>query len=132
MTHASALDLVTYTGSLSKSASKSFSTSDITKLFSDSRTAATSETLDVTSGLTDGFGAALAFSTVKAVLIQNKSSTATLTVGGSSNPLFNQLPVIQAGGFVAFSCSITTSGSVKNVLLTASASLDYDIVIVGS
>lgn len=101
----------------------------VTKEFTDNRTVATTETLDVTSGLTDFYGVALNFATVKQIIIVNHAA-GSLTVGGGSNPLINQL-TITAGGCLNLTTNITTSGSVKNLVI-AGSSAEYDIIILGS
>lgn len=101
----------------------------ITKEFTDKRTVATTETLDVTSGLSDFYGVALNFATVKQIIIYNRSS-GNLTIGGGSNALINQF-TLSAGGCINLTTNITTSGSVKNLVVTGTAA-DYSIIILGS
>jgi hypothetical protein len=131
LSHTTETDLATYSGEPSVSFVKQYEVGDITKVWHDSRVLATNETLDVTSGLTDAFGTALNFVTVKGILIYNTHATNTLTVGGGTNPLFTQT-VLTGGGSITYCTNITTSGSVKNILLTASASLTYQIIIFGT
>ncbi|RJR38686.1 MAG: hypothetical protein C4567_12455 [Deltaproteobacteria bacterium] len=59
-------------------------------VFHDKRTLAggANESLDLAGGgLTDAFGAALAFAKVRALVIENLSSTKVLTIGNDANPL---------------------------------------------
>src|SRR5262245_50240349 len=115
--HTQSTGNVTYSGSPQVAVTKALSSSDITKVYYGSRTT-TGETLDVTSGLTDPYGASLNFATVKGLIVKNTHATSSLTVGGGSNALFNALPVITAGGSICLNLSITTSGSVKNIVAT--------------
>lgn len=129
--HQNALNLTTYNGGVSKQYNESFASADVSKLFHDSRTVSSPETLNVLSGLTDGFGQALVYGSVVTIVIHNTSDEETLTVGGGSNALFNQLPPIGPGQTYAQTTSITTSGTVKNILVSPSGALTYDIIIVG-
>lgn len=106
------------------------STLTITKLYSNIRSFTTSETIDVTSGLTDFFGTALNFATVKQVWISN-TSAASITFGGGSNPLFNAF-TLTASGCINLTTNITTSGSVKNIAVSGTGTLSYSIVIMGA
>lgn len=134
LTHVSGVGLGSYSATIAKSNTKTFTTSDITKLYHATRslTGTTPETLDVTSGLTDGFNVALNFATIKGIFIVNKHATATLTLGGGANPLFNALPPIPGLGHIELALTITTSGTVKNILATPSGTMTYDIVLVGT
>lgn len=95
-------------------------------------------TLSVTfSGGTDPelvgpFGNAIGFGTVGALVLKNTSTTASLTIGGGANPLLAALPPITPGGAVTLVLDIATSPTVKNLLLTPSASLSYELLILGT
>lgn len=102
----------------------------ITKLFQDARQFTTSESLDVTSGLTDFFGTALAFVTVKQIWIYN-TSAASITFGGGSNPLFNAF-TLTTGGCINLTTNITTGSGVKNIAVSGTGTLTYSIVIMGA
>lgn len=130
-THTSTTGGISYSASPAKSYEKTFTSSDITKIYHGSRTT-TGETLDLTSGLTDGYGTALVFATVKQILIINNSATQTLTIGGGANPVISELPVVSVGGHVNITSTFTVDGTHKNLKIQASASLTYDVIILGT
>ena len=106
-----------------------------TKIYSASVSAGTAQTYDVNSGLTDAYGTALVYSTVSEVVIYNTHASASLTVGGGSNPLFgaSELVTIKAGKCVSFGAvPVTVSGSAKVLTVTPSASCTWQIVILGN
>lgn len=119
------------TGSPTISQSLTLSSTDVTKNYSTAATISTPTTID-TSSVVDYFGTTLSFATVKGVVIQN-TGAGTLTVGGGSNALFGTDQfTIKSGYTLPLLSPITTSGSVKAILLTPSASLSYSIIIVGT
>jgi hypothetical protein len=123
----------TYTGKPGLTYSKSFASTDISSVYADIFTVTTTPTvIDVTS-LTNAFGGAVSFATVKHVQVINSDAAVSLTVGGGTNPLFAALPTIVAGGCVNLTTSISVSGSVKNLTLTAaSGSISVSVLIVGN
>jgi hypothetical protein len=133
VTHSVTNDLGTYTGNPKISYTSALTSSNISKVFADERTVATNETLDVTSLTEAGYGSTLNYSSVKVLHIVNKSGSATLTVGGGSNAVCgSDQYTIGPGKCLYLDTAFAVSGSAKNLLLTASASLTYDILILGS
>lgn len=130
-THNNALDLVTYSGGHSHLYERALTTANVDLIWSDQRTIAGTEVLDVLTDLTDAYGVAMVFGAVRTVLIYNSHSTATLFVGGGSNALFNEIP-ITGGGHVVLSTNLTTSTIVRNIRVTAVTSVTYDIILIGS
>jgi hypothetical protein len=88
---------------------------------------------NVLTGLTDAYGTALVYTTVNAVAIYNTGS-ATITVGGSTNPLFgSDLYTIKAGQCLVIpNVPITVSGTVKNIHVSPAASTTWQIAILGA
>lgn len=131
--HTSALDLTTYTGNVNKSYTKALSSSDVTKVFHDTRSVTGNETLDLTSGLTDAYGTALVYSSLKHILIYNSDDTDSLIVGGGSNPVLANAVTISAGGCLNLTSTFTVAGSTKNLRIEASSgSISYDVVLIGA
>lgn len=104
--------------------------------------ASSSQSLDLVSALTDAFGTALTFATVKLILIRNKSTSATKAakVGWTSNGV----PFISAAGttplnpcylFVNTNGTAVTSGTGDLILVyndDANASADIEVLILGT
>ena len=147
----SALDLVTVKAPLALAKSDSLTdgtgavdTADL--MWSDTRTlATTSEELDLAGSLTNAFGATLTFARIKCILIHNKSTTVgqTVTVGGAASnafPLFadttDKYVIGPNGQFLIWEPSAAgkavTAGTGDKLKIETSASITYDIVIVGS
>ncbi len=127
---------ITYTGNPSRSYTRAFASTEVSNVYFDTYTVGTGGvTVDVTS-LTDAYGQAISFGTVKNVLIVNNDGTNNLTAGGGSNALFAALPVLvgqTAGSCVNLTTNLTVSGSTKIISLVASAgSILVDLFIVGS
>ncbi len=136
---------------LSKSIQKSFSNgtgnNQADKIFRDQRTLAdgANESLDLAGMLTDPFGATLTFVKVKAVIIENLSTTQTLTVGGAaSNQFINWVGAatdtvkIPPGGFFAISAPLAGfgvtagTGDLLKVLNSAGAACTYNVIVIGT
>ena len=116
----------------------------------DQRTLAASGTdnLDLSGGLTDGFGASLVFARVTCILIENTTTTAgyTLQVGGAaSNPIStifantSDILIIGPGGIQllwnpsAAGYAITAgSADVLKVYNPSAGNVTYNITIIGS
>ena len=132
--HSNPNDLGQYNGSPGIDSSLTFSTSDLSKVFADSRSISAADPLDVTSGLTDQYGTALVYATVKTVVIKNTHATATLTIGGGSDPLYGtDQYTLKAGQTLPITSSATVDGTHKVLTITPSvASTTYDILILGS
>ncbi len=125
-------DLATFTGTPKITSSTNLSSSDISKVFQDIRAASAADPLDLTSGLVDPYGNALVFTAVKLVCIKNTSATATLTVGGGSNPVFgSDQYTIKAGVCLPILSSFTVDGTHKILTITPSAAATYQIIIAG-
>lgn len=131
-TYTKAAALATYSGSPKIVASKSYATTDISKVFDATGSTGSPVTYDVTA-LTDDYGAALAMATVKGFVIQNTHATATLTIGGGSNPLFgSDHYTVKAGCCLPITSAFAASGAAKNVLVTPSATATWQVLILGS
>lgn len=136
---------------LSKTVQKEFangtSSGQCDLIFRDQRTLTTgnSEDLDLAGGLTDPFGTTLTFVKVKVIIIENLSTTQTLTVGGAAANQFinwvgaaNDVINIPPGGFFAISApaagfAVTAdTGDLLKILNSAGASCTYNIVILGT
>jgi hypothetical protein len=136
---------------LSKTIQKEFangtSAGQCNLVFRDQRTLTTgaTEDLDLAGVLTDPFGTVLTFAKVKVILIENLSTTQTLTVGGAAaNQFVNWVAdatdkvIIPPGGFFAISApsagyAVTAdTGDLFKVANSAGASCIYNIVILGT
>ena len=107
------------------------STTPVNKVYNETGTISSPHTIDVSS-LTDAYGAALAFGTVKQFVIQN-TGAGNLVVGGGSNPLFGTDQfTVKSGATLPITSSFTEGAGAKNILLTPSASLSYTLIICGS
>ena len=136
---------------LSKTIQKEFTngtgTGQANLIFRDQRTLAdgANESLDLAGVLTDPFGTVLTFAKVKIILIENLSTTQTLTVGGAtSNQFINWVGTatdsikIPPGGFFAISApaagyAVTAgTGDLLKVANSAGAACTYNVVILGT
>lgn len=118
--------------------------SEVTKRFvrTYSIAASSSQSLDLASALTDAFGTALTFATVKGVLLVNRSTSSTKAskVGWTSNGV----PIISAAATSPFNpvylltneSGTAVTASTGDIILVynddASASADIEVVIVGT
>jgi hypothetical protein len=117
----------------------------IDEMWQDSRTLAISgsDSLDFAGGLTDGLGNTITMTAVKVILIYNKSSAQTLTIGAGTNPLINwigdssDVVKLPPGGVFLLSApkagyAITGgTGDTLKIANGAGATCDYDIVLLG-
>jgi len=118
------------------------------KVFSDTRTLAsnTSENLDLVGGLTDSFGASIALSKIKAIIIvADPANTTTLTVGNVANGIVapfgaatQSISVPPGGMFMVanpgaagFAVTDATADLLK-IANAAGGSANYDVVIIGA
>jgi hypothetical protein len=116
-------------------------------IFHDQRTlTATSEELDLAGGLTDAFGNTLTFVKIKALLIHNKSTTATedLLVGGAAANAFidwvasaTDIVTVQPNAvFLLWSPNdgYTVTAATGDLLKIDSGAdtITYDIIIIGT
>lgn len=133
-----------FTGSPSKGFSKSYGSSDISKVYMATLTVTSTPTSIDLTNQTDPFGNAVSFSTVKHIEIINEDTTNALTVGGGANGLFAALPFNltgqaapsgggSTGGAIAITANITVDGTHKILTLAATAgSITVDVFILGS
>lgn len=129
--HTKALDFATYTAPIPRTFLKTFTTSDVDKVFHDTRST-TGETLDLTSGLTDAFGTALVFTNLKFLWIVNNHATSSITVGGGSNAVVT-VQTVTAGGNLLLASTFTVDGTHKNLAVTPSTgTVSYDIILLGN
>ena len=121
-----------YSGQPTISVSDTLTNSDISKVYSSSATISSATPIDFTS-LTDVFGSALNFTgTLKGLYVYNTHATATLTVGGGSNPILSTDQItLAAGSAVILTSPVTVDGTHKVLTLTPSASCSYQIIAVG-
>jgi hypothetical protein len=132
---------ITYSGNPVRDYERSFTSSDVTLIFFGNYTVTTTPTdIDLTS-LTDAYGNAVNFATVKHLQIVNNDTSHDLTVGGGTNALFAALPVLVGqtsttssdGSCLNLTTNITVDGTHKILELTASAgSISVDVFVVGS
>jgi hypothetical protein len=132
---------ITYSGNPTRDYERSFSSTDITKLYFATFTVTTTPTtIDVTA-LTDVFGNALNFATVKHIQVVNNDTTNNLTVGGGTNALFSALPALVGqsaaansnGSCVNLTTNLTVTGTTKIIQLVAGAgSISVDVLIAGN
>lgn len=124
-----------YAGNPSTEYAKTFTSSDISKLYFANRTAtATPDSLDLSNAsLTDPYGASLTFSNLKVVYVKNNHATSPLTVfGGSSGAIPNTL-AISAGGNVTLTSTFPIDSTHKFVKIDpGAATVSYDIFMFGN
>ncbi|HMP32393.1 MAG TPA: hypothetical protein PKD85_22485 [Saprospiraceae bacterium] len=127
-------DTINYGGKLSRSYSNDYTSTDLTKVYFANRGSptpiATTETLDLTSLVSPGYGEATNFSTVKILVIKN-THTSAITVGGGSNPFIANSFSLPAGGIYSVVFSQSVSGSTKNIA-TSGTNYKYEISILGA
>lgn len=117
------------------------------KVFADRRTVAAgaTDTIDLAGALTDPLGAVVSFAKVKAIVISNRSTTQTLTVTRPVNgaPIFaaaGDAVAVPPGGVLALAApgaaglaTVTAgTGDLLDVVNSAGASADYDVVVIGT
>lgn len=132
---------------LSATMANGTSTNQADMVWHDRRTlVATSENIDLAGSLTSVFGATLTFATCKALLINNRTTTAgaTLTVGGAAANAFSAIfadatdkLIIQPGGcalFFAPRTGYTVTAATGDILKidAGAATVEYDIYILGT
>ncbi len=121
ITHTNTVDLSRYSSSTSINSQASLSSSDISKVYTKTISVTTTPTvLDVTSLTEQGFSQSQNFANVKYLHVEHTGASGTLTVGGGTNPLVTASS-LTAGGWIDLKTTIATSGSIKNLTLTASA-----------
>lgn len=132
--HQNTADLsVTYSATPTLDFEKTLSTTDVTKLYYKRYSVTTTPTVIDVTALTDAYGAAVNFGTIKHIHIVNNDATNSLTAGGGTDPVFGALPTITAAGCVAMTASFSISPTAKNIALTASAgTILVDVIFTGT
>lgn len=119
------------------------------KMWSDRRTLAdsSSESLDLAGGLTDSFGASITFTSIKAIVIKNRSSSQQLAIGGAASNQFinwvansSDIVNVPAGGLfvlvaptaAGFAVTASTGDLLKVANGAAGSATDYDIILIGT
>ncbi len=117
------------------------------RIFRDQRTLANgaNENLALAGVLTDPFGTTLTFAKVKVILIENLSTTQTLTIGGAASfALVNWVGTatdtikIPPGGFFAISAPVAGfavtagTGDLLKVANSAGAACIYNVILIGT
>lgn len=129
------VDLGPYSGSPKITSSVQLTSTDITKCFTDGRAGSGADILNVSDGsLSSAYGVALTYVTVKAVIIQNTSNSAYLTVGGGTHPLFgSDVYTVKAGqNLVLPNVPATIDSTHQQITVTPSAAATYNVVILGA
>ena len=152
-TQTSAIDLVTASAPITVDFSHALTSgtgsgaADL--MFSDTRTltASSTENLDLAGVLTDAFGTALTFVTIKAIMIKASSAnTNNVLVGGAASNTFlnwvgdaTDILVVKPGGtflIVAPATGYAVTASTGDILKVANSSsgtsVVYDVVILGT
>ena len=110
------------------------------KIFSDQRTVATTETLDLAGTLVDALGVTLTFATVKLLYFFAAAANAgNLSVGGGNWSAWTgaagDLVFVQPGGvflLTAPGTGFTVTATSADVLTVAGTNALYDVVIIGT
>jgi hypothetical protein len=130
---------VLFSGNPSRDFERVFTSTDVTKCYFNSYNVTTTPTAVDVTGLTDAYGQAISFGTVKHVQLVNNDAAANLTAGGGTNALFAALPALvgQAGNpngsCVNLTTNLTADGTHKNIQLVASAgTISVDLFLVGT
>lgn len=115
--------------------------------FHDTRTltSGSSENIDLAGTLTDSFGQTVSFAKVKVLMIRNKSTARTLTVGGAASNGFtswvgsaDDTVKVQPGGvflLVAPGTGYTVTSNTGDILKIANdagSTCDYDLIVLGT
>lgn len=128
-----AIDLERYSSSFSLGGEqRSYTSSQVSKEFSDTRTLAASESLDLTALTNTGLNTSQNYGSVVIIFIENKSASQTLTVGGGTTPVLATAITIPVSGRIFLEGSRTVDATHKLLNLTASGSLTYDILLIGN
>lgn len=132
----------TYRGNPTLTFNKIMNNTEVTKSYTNTVTVTSTPTSIDLTNLTDEFGAALSFSTIKHLHIINNSTTQSVFVGGGTNGLFTELP-FQLIGYAAptgsngsdinLSTNITVDATHKILkLYTLANSASVNICIAGA
>ena len=149
-TYTNVLDLASATAELAKAFADALTSGtgadegDLAWWSSRQVTAGTPDDLDLAGGLTDAFGATLAFARVKLLLVHNRDGTHALEIGGATNAFApwagnagDTLRVRPGGvGFLwapdATAYPVTAGGADVLRIAALSGSPAYDVVLLGA
>lgn len=132
----------TFTGTPSLQWVRRFNTTELTKCYFNTYTVTSTPTSVDLTALTDAYGAALSFATIRHLRITNNDPAISLTVGGGTNGLFTALPFslvgynsatnTDDGSDLNLTTNITVDGTHKILtLVAASGSISVDVFILG-
>ena len=145
-----ALDLTTPKDPLAISKSQAFAngtgSNQGNEFFSDRRTlAGTSETIDLTSDLTNAFGVTIVFAKIKAILIHNLSVVSSAVLAVSGNAVANSgwiagttpIHVVPPNGWYILTSPVdglTITNTTRDQLKidSGAATVSYDLIIIGN
>jgi hypothetical protein len=132
--HTNSFGNIGYTGNPNKDYEMQFASTDITKIYFATLTVTTSTTtIDMTAAGPDAYGTAVAFATIKHLMIWNKDLTNSLTAGGGAQSLLQTLPVMGPTSCFAFTSPITVDTAHSKLNLVASAgSITVEVLAVGT
>ena len=105
-------------------------------------TASATVTFNVSTGLTDVFGNAIALTRVCEILVEHlneSASTSTITVGGGSNPIFTTMAIpikkngdVHVRDYSATGIAISTNVNLKLTNDSGALVASYRVTIIGS
>jgi hypothetical protein len=137
VTDTSAGPLGNYQGVISLNAGSagtiSLTSADVTKVYAANRSGGSPDVFTLDDGsLTDAYGNALTFAEAHAVVIKNTHASATLTVGGGTDPLFgSDQYTLKAGQLLPITSPFTVDGTHKQITITPSAAATYSVIVLG-
>jgi hypothetical protein len=123
----------TFGGSPTTVFSGTFTTAQITKLYKAvAYSITTSHVFDLTSGLTDPFGAAIVMTNLKHVYIVNNHASIAITVGGGTTPVCGaDLYTITAGGCLNLTSTYAITTNI-NLKIALTGTVTVDILLLGN
>lgn len=123
--------LTSYSGTTK--VSQTLALTGLTKVYATDVSASSVQTYDLTSGLTDAYGTALVFTSLQGVVIQNTSATATITVGGGTNPVFGtDQYTVKAGATLPITSTFPVDSTHKVIRITPSAAATFSVAFLGT
>ncbi|MFT3882457.1 MAG: hypothetical protein QM703_22745 [Gemmatales bacterium] len=127
------IDLEKYSSSFNLGGdARTYTSSSVSKEFSDTRALTTTESLDLTALTNAGINTSQNFGTLRVIFIENLTGSATLTFGGGTTPAFPVAVTIPASGRILIEGSWTIDGTHKLMNMTASGVLSYNIFLMGN
>jgi hypothetical protein len=112
---------------------QNYFSSTITKLYSNTISVTTTPTSLNLNSLTDAFGNAQNFGSVKSLYIQNTDPTNSVTIGGGTTPLFAaQSPIAAGECYSKLNSNLSTSSANLLQIVASAGSVSINIVIAGS